>query len=266
MRIIGLAGWSGSGKTTLLTKSSPAHRARAHRVDGEACPPCFRHRPAGQGFASPIAAAGATEVLVGSANRWALRARIARGRRSRRWRNCCKSSARSIWSWSKATSASRIQSSKSIALANGKPLLHPDDPAIVAIASDAPLPRREFRWSISTISTASPTSCSARRADRCLRRLRGRGDGATHRRLLRFFRPAASGGRSRAHHSRARVTPVAETETVPLGAASGRVLASDVVAPHRSPAFRQFRRRRLRRAPRRSRCQGGNAAARWWIA
>ena len=48
---------------------------------------------------------------------------------------------------------------------------------------------------------------------------------------------------------RERVTPVAETETVALSVASGRVLASDVVAPIDLPPFRQFRRRRLRRAP-----------------
>ena len=39
----------------------------------------------------------------------------------------------------------------------GKPLLHPDDPAIVAIAADEPLPAAKFRWSISTTSSGSPT-------------------------------------------------------------------------------------------------------------
>src|SRR5690349_12988821 len=72
MRVIGLAGWSGAGKTTLLVKLIPelarrgltvstvkhAHHAFDIDTPGK---DSFEHR-----------AAGATEVLVASARRWAL--------------------------------------------------------------------------------------------------------------------------------------------------------------------------------------------------
>lgn len=72
MRVIGLAGWSGSGKTTLLvelvtlitglgyTVSTVKHAHHAFDVD-QPGKDSHRHR-----------AAGANEVLVASANRWAL--------------------------------------------------------------------------------------------------------------------------------------------------------------------------------------------------
>ncbi len=72
MKVFGLAGWSGSGKTTLVVKLIPALRARGlavstvkHAHDGfEVDQPgkdSYEHRNA-----------GATEVLVTSAERWAL--------------------------------------------------------------------------------------------------------------------------------------------------------------------------------------------------
>jgi molybdopterin-guanine dinucleotide biosynthesis protein B len=72
MRIIGLAGWSGSGKTTLLTKAIPRLVARGLTVS------TLKHahhdfdvdKPGKDSHAHR--AAGATEVLVGSARRWAL--------------------------------------------------------------------------------------------------------------------------------------------------------------------------------------------------
>ena len=72
MRVMGLAGWSGSGKTTLLvelvteitglgyTVSTVKHAHHAFDVD-QPGKDSHRHR-----------SAGATEVLVASANRWAL--------------------------------------------------------------------------------------------------------------------------------------------------------------------------------------------------
>ncbi len=72
MRVMGLAGWSGSGKTTLLvelvthitalgyTVSTVKHAHHAFDVD-QPGKDSYRHRTA-----------GATEVLVASANRWAL--------------------------------------------------------------------------------------------------------------------------------------------------------------------------------------------------
>src|SRR3546814_8785755 len=72
MKVIGLAGWSGSGKTTLIVQLIPAlvrrglsvstmkHAHHAFDVDKPG-KDSYEHR-----------AAGATEVLVGSARRWAL--------------------------------------------------------------------------------------------------------------------------------------------------------------------------------------------------
>src|SRR5215475_6202625 len=72
MRIIGLAGYSGSGKTTLLTKAIPRIVERGLAVS------TLKHahhdfdidQPGKDSHAHRVA--GATEVLVGSARRWAL--------------------------------------------------------------------------------------------------------------------------------------------------------------------------------------------------
>src|SRR5436305_8415362 len=72
MKVIGIAGWSGAGKTTLLTRVIPCLAARGLRVStikhahhafdvGQPGKDSHTHR-----------AAGATEVLVSSANRFAL--------------------------------------------------------------------------------------------------------------------------------------------------------------------------------------------------
>jgi len=72
MKVFGLAGWSGSGKTTLVrslipeitgrgvTVSTVKHAHHAFDVDKPG-KDSYEHR-----------AAGATEVMIGSANRWAL--------------------------------------------------------------------------------------------------------------------------------------------------------------------------------------------------
>ncbi len=72
MKVIGLAGWSGAGKTTLLTRIIPLLREQGlrvsvikhahHKFDVDVPgKDSWRHREA-----------GAEEVLVSSANRWAL--------------------------------------------------------------------------------------------------------------------------------------------------------------------------------------------------
>ena len=72
MRIIGLAGWSGSGKTTLITKAIPRLIARGVRVS------TIKHAHHGFDMDQPgkdsfmHRAAGATEVTISSANRWAV--------------------------------------------------------------------------------------------------------------------------------------------------------------------------------------------------
>lgn len=72
MRVIGFAGWSGAGKTTLIVKLIPLLRARGLAVS------TLKHahhnfdidKPGKDSWAHREA--GATEVLVSSANRWAL--------------------------------------------------------------------------------------------------------------------------------------------------------------------------------------------------
>lgn len=72
MRVLGLTGWSGSGKTTLLTSLIPLFRARGLSVS------TVKHAHHGFDLDQPgkdshrHRQAGAREVLVGSATRWAL--------------------------------------------------------------------------------------------------------------------------------------------------------------------------------------------------
>ena len=72
MRIIGLAGWSGSGKTTLITKAIPRLIARGQRVS------TLKHAHHGFDLDQPgkdsfmHRAAGATEVAISSAKRFAI--------------------------------------------------------------------------------------------------------------------------------------------------------------------------------------------------
>src|SRR5262249_14522329 len=140
MRIIGLAGWSGSGKTTLLSKAIPRLVARGLKVS------TLKHAHHGFDIDQPgkdshaHRMAGATQGRVGSARRWAL--------------------VHELREEAEPTLAALLQRLSPVDLVNvegykreahpklelhrfavGKPLLAPDDPAIVAIASDAPLPQ-----------------------------------------------------------------------------------------------------------------------------
>lgn len=72
MKIIGLAGWSGAGKTTLLTRVIPLLVARGLRLS------TLKHAHHSFDVDQPgkdshtHRSAGATQVLISSANRWAL--------------------------------------------------------------------------------------------------------------------------------------------------------------------------------------------------
>lgn len=72
MRVIGLVGWSGAGKTSLLRRLIPVLVGRGVRVS------TVKHAHHGFDMDQPgkdswvHREAGATEVLVGSARRWAL--------------------------------------------------------------------------------------------------------------------------------------------------------------------------------------------------
>jgi molybdopterin-guanine dinucleotide biosynthesis adapter protein len=139
MRIIGLAGWSGSGKTTLLARAIPRLVTRGLRVS------TLKHAHHGFDLDQPgkdshtHRAVGATEVLVGSAKRWALVHEL-RGAREPRLPELLRKLTPVdlvIVEGYKREPHPKLEVYRA---GLGKPLLHPDDPHIVAIAADAPAP------------------------------------------------------------------------------------------------------------------------------
>jgi molybdopterin-guanine dinucleotide biosynthesis adapter protein len=140
MRIIGLAGWSGSGKTTLITKLIPRLIARGVLVS------TLKHAHHGFDLDQPgkdsffHRAAGATEVIISSAKRWAILHEL---REELEW------NLRSLVAKMSPVDLVLVEGFKRDAFpkleihraANNKPLIHPEDPHIVAIASDIALPQ-----------------------------------------------------------------------------------------------------------------------------
>jgi molybdopterin-guanine dinucleotide biosynthesis protein B len=135
VRVIGLAGWSGSGKTTLLAKLLPALRARgrtvstlkhAHHAFDVDTPgkDSYRHR-----------LAGASEVLISSGRRWALMHEL----RDEREPTLAELVPRLspvdlvVVAGFKTEAHATLEVHRA---AVGKPLLHPNDPHIVALTSD----------------------------------------------------------------------------------------------------------------------------------
>jgi molybdopterin-guanine dinucleotide biosynthesis protein B len=140
MRIIGLAGWSGSGKTTLLTRVIPRLKARGKRVS------TVKHahhafdvdRPGKDSFEHR--SAGATEVLVVSANRWALMHEL-RGQPEPDLHELLGKLSDVDMVLIEGFKRQKFPKLEIYRAENGKPLLHPDDDWIVAVATDAPLPQ-----------------------------------------------------------------------------------------------------------------------------
>ena len=138
MRIIGLAGWSGSGKTTLITKALPRLIARGNRVS------TLKHAHHGFDLDQPgkdsfmHRTAGATEVVISSAKRFAILHEL---RDEPEW------DFPDLLQKLSPVDLVLVEGYKRDAFPklevhraeNGKPLLQPDDPHIVAIASDRPL-------------------------------------------------------------------------------------------------------------------------------
>jgi molybdopterin-guanine dinucleotide biosynthesis protein B len=140
MRIFGLAGWSGSGKTTLMTLLIPAlvsrgitvstlkHAHHSFDVD-QPGKDSWRHRRAGAG-----------EVMITSQNRWALMHEL---------RGMPEPSLDELVARMSPVDLLLIEGFKrhphpKIEIYRpslGKPALHPEDPFIVAVASDERLPR-----------------------------------------------------------------------------------------------------------------------------
>jgi molybdopterin-guanine dinucleotide biosynthesis protein B len=140
MRIVGLAGWSGSGKTTLITKVLPCLIARGMRVS------TIKHAHHGFDLDQPgkdsfmHRAAGATEVAISSSRRFAILHEL---RDEAEWdlpdllQKLVPVDLVLVEGF-KRDAFSKLEIHRA---ANGKPLIHPDDPHIVAIASDVQLPR-----------------------------------------------------------------------------------------------------------------------------
>ena len=140
MRIIGLAGWSGSGKTTLVTKLIPRLIARGLRVS------TLKHAHHGFDLDQPgkdsfmHRTAGATEVIISSSRRWAILHEL---RDEPEW------DLRDLVAKISPVDLVLVEGYKRDAFPkleihraeNGKPLIHPEDPHVVAIASDVALPQ-----------------------------------------------------------------------------------------------------------------------------
>ena len=140
MRIIGLAGWSGSGKTTLIKKLIPSLIARGSSVS------TLKHAHHGFDLDQPgkdsffHRAAGATEVIISSARRWAILHEL---REEPEWDLPALVAKMSpvdlvLVEGFKRDAFPKLEVHRA---ANGKPLIHPDDPHIVAIAADIALPQ-----------------------------------------------------------------------------------------------------------------------------
>ncbi|MFO0293071.1 MAG: molybdopterin-guanine dinucleotide biosynthesis protein B [Rhodospirillales bacterium] len=138
MKIFGLAGWSGSGKTTLMIRLIPALVARGVGVS------TIKHahsgfdvdRPGKDSHAHRMA--GAREVLVSSAARFALMHEL---------RGAPEPSVEELIARMSPVDLLLIEGFKHHAHDKlevhrpsvGKPLLAPSDPRVVAVASDASL-------------------------------------------------------------------------------------------------------------------------------
>ncbi len=139
MILFGITGWSGSGKTTLLVRLIPALVARGLRVStikhahhafdvDQPGKDSYEHRRA-----------GATEVLVASANRWALMHEL---------RGAPEPSLADLVARLSPVDLVLVEGFKRSPhpklevwrAATGKPPLFPEDAMIRAVASDGPVP------------------------------------------------------------------------------------------------------------------------------
>lgn len=137
--LFGLAGWSGSGKTTLMARLIPALSARGLTV---ATVKHAHHafdidQPGKDSYVHRMA--GAQEVLVASANRWALMHENRGGTEPVLADLIAKLSPVDLIlvEGFKRDAHPKLEIHRP---SNGKPPLWPDDPRIVAVASDVPLP------------------------------------------------------------------------------------------------------------------------------
>jgi molybdopterin-guanine dinucleotide biosynthesis protein B len=138
MRVFGFAGWSGSGKTTLIEQLIPRFITRGltvslikhahHEFDlDRPGKDSFRHRQA-----------GCQEVLVTSAGRWALQHEL-RGAPELTLEQALQRLSPCDLALIEGFKVASIPKLEVYRESVGKPLLHPRDPTIVAVATDGPL-------------------------------------------------------------------------------------------------------------------------------
>ena len=161
MQVFGFAGWSGSGKTTLIEALIPRFRAmglvvslvkHAHHEFDIDLPgkDSYRHR-----------VAGCQEVLVSSATRWAqmheLRGgpELSLGQALARLSPCDLALVEGF----KAAAIPKLEVYRE---SIGKPLLHPGDRHIIAIATDRPLASPLRRFDIGDIDAIATFIASRR--------------------------------------------------------------------------------------------------------
>ena len=136
MKIFGFAGWSGSGKTTLIEKLIPLFVKRGLRVSlvkhahhtfdvDQPGKDSYRHRHA-----------GASEILVTSSRRWVLMHEL-RGAHEPPFDEQVKHLAPCDLLIVEGFKFAPIPKLEVWRAETGEPLLHPNDPHIVAVASDA---------------------------------------------------------------------------------------------------------------------------------
>jgi molybdopterin-guanine dinucleotide biosynthesis protein B len=150
MKVFGFAGWSGSGKTTLIEKLIPLFVGQGLRVslikhahhDFDVDQPgkdSYRHRKA-----------GASEVLVSSGQRWALMHEL-RGAPEPGLDELVRHIAPCDLLLVEGFKKEPIPKLEVYRAETGKPLLFPDDPYIVAVASDVPLTQDVFTIDINNV-------------------------------------------------------------------------------------------------------------------
>jgi molybdopterin-guanine dinucleotide biosynthesis protein B len=140
MRVIGLAGWSGSGKTTLLARLIPLLTGEGLRVS------TIKHAHHNFDVDKPgkdswtHRQAGASEVLVVSDTRWALMHEL-RGEAEPSLTELLGKLSECDLVIVEGFKREPIPKIEIWRAEVGKPLLHPEDPAIVLMTSDDPCPQ-----------------------------------------------------------------------------------------------------------------------------
>ncbi len=147
MKILGFAGWSGSGKTTLLERLIPRLTGQGLKVSlikhahhefdvDKPGKDSWRHRKA-----------GCSEVLLVSDQRWALMHEL-RGEAEPSLEQCIAHVTPCDLLLVEGFKHDPFPKIETWRAEVGKPLLHPEDPHILAIASDVPVETRLPRFAL----------------------------------------------------------------------------------------------------------------------